>query len=228
MIKNILFDLDDTLLDFQKAEKGALTKTLLHLGVDPKPETLSRYSELNAAQWKLLELGRITREQVKLRRYQLLFDELGVECSPAEAASYYETQLGIGHWFIDGAPELLTSLSPAYRLYLVSNGTACVQKSRIESAGIAVFFEHIFISQEIGFNKPDIKFFDHCFSKIPDFRRDETIIVGDSLSSDVKGGKNAGIAAVWFNPHKSANDSGVNPDYEIRSLSELPPLLEKL
>ena len=228
MIQNILFDLDDTLLDFRTAEKTALTKTLLHLGIEPKEEILARYSALNLAQWKLLEQGKITREEVKVRRYQLLFDEIGAECSAADATEYYERQLGIGHYFIDGAEELLKKLSKDYRLYLVSNGSAAVQKGRIESADIARYLKGIFISQQIGFDKPSAAFFTRCFSKIPGFEKRKTIIVGDSLSSDIKGGKNAGITTVWFNPDRVENNSGIRPDYEIDRLLDLIPLLKTL
>lgn len=226
MFKNILLDLDDTLLDFHKAERVAITKTLVHIGIEPKDEILTRYSQLNLAQWKLLEQGKLTRTEVRLRRYLLLFNELGIKYSAEKAAEYYENQLGVGHYFIDGAETLLQALSNIYRLYMVSNGTASVQKSRIESAGIAKYFENIFISQLVGFDKPRVEFFEYCFSEIPSFRKEETMIVGDSLSSDIKGGKNAGITTVWFNPHKYANTSELIPDYEINSLWELVTLLE--
>lgn len=170
MIRNILFDLDDTLLNFHLAEKIALTKTLIYLGIEPKEETLSRYSVINLSQWKLLEQEKITRDEVKIRRYQLLFDELGIDCSSEYAAEYYEALLGAGHYFVDGAEELLKRLSKDYRLYIVSNGTAEVQKSRIESSGIAKYLDDIFISQQIGFDKPNVKFFDHCFSSIPNLK----------------------------------------------------------
>lgn len=227
MIRNILFDLDDTILDFHKAEKIALTATLIHLGINPEEQTLARYSELNRAQWELLEKGKITREQVKVRRFELLFLELGVDTSPKKATAFYEKQLGIGHYFMDGAESVLNTLSSDYRLYLVSNGTANVQRSRIESAGIARFFSGIFLSQEVGFEKPDVRFFEHCFAQISDFSKQETIIVGDSLSSDILGGKNADILTVWLNPNaQTAQD--IQPDYTIEHLSELPPLVRAL
>ena len=103
MIRNILFDLDNTLFDFDKAEALAVRRTLLELGVDPTPAVVARYSQLNLAQWKLLELGKLTRQEVKLRRYQLLFEELGIRQDPRKAARIYETKLGIGHYFIEGA-----------------------------------------------------------------------------------------------------------------------------
>lgn len=226
MIQNILFDLDDTLLNFHLAEKIALTKTLIHLGIEPKEETLLRYSVINLSQWKLLEQEKITRDQVKTQRYQLLFDELGIDCSAEYAAEYYEALLGVGHYFIDGAEELLKELSNDYRLYIVSNGTAEVQKSRIESSGIAKYLDDIFISQQIGFDKPNVKFFDYCFSSIPNFEKYETVIVGDSLSSDIAGGRNSGITTVWFNPHDLKNSSDIIPDHEIHYLLDLIPLLK--
>lgn len=226
MIRNILFDLDDTLLNFHLAEKNALTKTLIHLGIEPKEETLSRYSTLNLSQWKLLEQEKITREEVKTRRYQLLFDEIGADCSAEYAAEYYENLLGVGHYFVDGAEELLRDLSKEYRLYIVSNGTAKVQKSRIKSSGITKYINDIFISQLIGFDKPNVKFFNYCFSSIPNFEKHETMIIGDSLSSDIIGGRNSGIITVWFNPAGLRNSSNITPDHEIHHLLDLIPLLQ--
>ena len=131
MIRNVLFDLDDTLFDFHKAEKIALTKTLVHFGIDPTEETLALYSTINAAHWKRLELGEISREEVKVGRYRELFKTIGVECDPVKATAYYESMLAIGHYFMPGAPELLEELYRKYRLYIVSNGTAKVQEGRI-------------------------------------------------------------------------------------------------
>lgn len=225
MIKNILFDLDDTLFDFHKAERLALAETLRRIGIEPEEKTLARYSELNLQQWKLLEIGKLSREQVKVRRFQLLFEELGAECSAKEATAVYEKLLGIGHYFVEGAEELLERLCGSYRMYIVSNGTAAVQESRIKSSGIEKYLDGIFISEYVGYEKPGKEFFDYCFARMPDFRREETVIVGDSLSSDIKGGINSGITAIWFNPTGAAPAGDVLPDYEIRKLSELIPLI---
>ena len=215
MIRNVLFDLDDTLFDFHKAEKIALTKTLVHFGIDPTEEILALYSTINAAHWKRLELGEISREEVKVGRYRELFKTIGVECDPVKATAYYESMLAIGHYFMPGAPELLEELYRKYRLYIVSNGTAKVQEGR-------------FISQILGANKPDKQFFDICFAEIPDFSLSETVIIGDSLSSDIKGGINAGITTVWFNPKGIENDNNIKPDYTIKELSEVPGLLSQI
>lgn len=228
MIRNVLFDLDDTLFDFHKAEKIALTKTLVHFGIDPTEETLALYSTINAAHWKRLELGEISREEVKVGRYRELFETIGVECDPVKATAYYESMLAIGHYFMPGAPELIEELYRKYRLYIVSNGTAKVQEGRIGSSGIAKYMDGIFISQILGANKPDKQFFDICFAEIPDFLLSETVIIGDSLSSDIKGGINAGITTVWFNPKGIENDSDIKPDYTIKELSEVPGLLSQI
>lgn len=228
MIRNVLFDLDDTLFDFHKAEKIALTKTLVHFGIDPTEETLALYSTINAAHWKRLELGEISREEVKVGRYRELFKTIGVECDPVKATAYYESMLAIGHYFMPGAPELLEELYRKYRLYIVSNGTAKVQEGRIGSSGIAKYMDGIFISQILGANKPDKQFFDICLAEIPDFSLSETVIIGDSLSSDIKGGINAGITTVWFNPKGIENDNDIKPDYTIKELSEVPGLLSQI
>lgn len=228
MIRNVLFDLDDTLFDFHKAEKIALTKTLVRFGIDPTEETLALYSTINATHWKRLELGEISREEVKVGRYRELFKTIGVECDPVKATAYYESMLAIGHYFMPGAPELLEELYRKYRLYIVSNGTAKVQEGRIGSSGIAKYMDGIFISQILGANKPDKQFFDICFAEIPDFSLSETVIIGDSLSSDIKGGINAGITTVWFNPKGIENDNDIKPDYTIKELSEVPGLLSQI
>ena len=228
MIRNVLFDLDDTLFDFHKAEKIAFTKTLVHFGIDPTEETLALYSTINAAHWKRLELGEISREEVKVGRYRELFKTIGVECDPVKATAYYESMLAIGHYFMPGAPELLEELYRKYRLYIVSNGTAKVQEGRLGSSGSAKELDGRFISQLLGANKPDKQFFDICFAGIPDFSLSETVIIGDSLSSDIKGGINAGITTVWFNPKGIENDNDRKPDYTIKELSEVPGLLSQI
>ncbi len=228
MIKNIFFDLDDTILDFHHAEKIALSRTLEHFDIEPKEETLARYSVLNLEQWRLLERGELTRQEVKERRYRLLFEEIGADCCAASATKYYESLLGIGHYFMEGAQELLGMLHQDYRLFLATNGTIEVQKSRIKSSDISKYFKDIFISQEIGFDKPDIEFFNYCFSRILDFKKSETVIIGDSLTSDIKGGNNASIITIWFNPKGIENMFAIRPDYVVSTLMDLPLLLKKI
>lgn len=228
MIDTVLFDLDDTIYDFKMSERVALTKTLNELGIKPDEYIISQYSKYNISQWKRLELGEITRQEVKVNRYRLLFDELGIDASPERATSIYEENLAVGHYFIDGAEELLKSLYGKYRLYLVSNGAKRVQDGRLASSGISKYFDDIFISEVVGTEKPSIEFFNYCFERIDGIKKERTVIVGDSPSSDIKGGINAGIITIRFNPHNDPNDSVIKPDYQISHLSELPSLLEKI
>jgi len=228
MIRNILFDIDDTLLDFKLAERAAVSRAFVNAGLSPDEKMLRRYSEINDGQWAKLERGEISRAQVLISRFELLFAELGISADAQRIQNEYEYLLGIGHWFIDGAPELLEALFGKYRLYIVSNGTASVQEGRIKSAELARYFDGIFISEYIGFEKPTREFFECCFARIPNFEKRETVIVGDRLSSDILGGINAGISTVWFNPHGAAGSSEIIPDYEIRALAELPEIIEKI
>lgn len=228
MVKDVFIDLDDTLFDFRASEKGALARTLRHFGVEPTEAVLLRYSEINDAQWKLLERGEISREQVKFRRYALLFEEFGIACDPMAVNDHYMEELSKGHIFIEGAEALLESLFGKYRLYLASNGTAWVQERRLKSADLGRYFEGIFISQELGYDKPDLRFFEGAFAQIKDFKKEEAVMVGDSLTSDIKGGKNAGLRTLWFNPKSAENQSEIKPDYQFARLSELPALLERI
>lgn len=228
MIKNILFDLDGTLLDFIKAEHVAITRTFTELGIQVNDAIISRYSEINSKQWELLEKGKLTREQVLVRRFEILFEELGVKASGAETRTVYEKYLSQGHYFIEGAEKLLDDLYGKYKLYLASNGTSKVQAGRLESADISKYFDEIFISQDIGYNKPDKRYFDFCFGRIEDFKRDETVIIGDRISSDIIGGNNAGIKTIWFNPDNAEADSGVHIDCQVSELSQIPDVLLKL
>lgn len=227
MVEFLLIDLDDTILDFKKAEHIAVKKTLADFGVEPTDTVCQRYSVINQLHWEAMERKEMTRQQVLEGRFAVLFQELGVAVDAAACSRCYTQNLSVGHYYLPGAREAVERLSKKYKLYLTSNGTAWVQRSRLRSTDLEQFFRDIFISQEIGFNKPAIEFFEGCFAKIPGFAPKKTMIVGDSLSSDIKGGKNAGIATCWVNPaHKTADV--VVPDHEIEDLTQLENLLDTL
>ena len=228
MIEFLFLDLDDTILDFHKAERNALGKTIRQFGVEPTEEVLHRYHLINKWHWEQLELGTLTRAQVLTGRFKMLFAELGLDVDPEKMQAGYEHNLSIGHWFLPGAEEAVDALSKKYRLFLASNGTAVVQKGRMTSANLYRFFEKVFVSQEIGHNKPSKAYFDACFAQIPDFDPAKAMIVGDSLSSDIKGGNNAGIRTCWVNPNHAPRNPEIHVDYEIEALSQLPALLETI
>lgn len=226
MIEFLFLDLDDTILDFQKAERLALAKTLESFGLPPTDTVLARYHEINREHWERLERKELTRQQVLVGRFAALFQEMGLSAEAEKVARTYEENLSQGHYFLPGAEEALKSLSQTYKLYLASNGTARVQAGRLKSAGIIPYFQEIFVSEEMGYNKPDPAYFDACFARIPGFRKDRAMMVGDSLSSDILGGIQAGIATCWVNPrHKTGS---IRPDYEIESIVQLEALLKNL
>lgn len=229
MIKTVFLDLDDTILDFQKSERIAIRRTLSEIGIDPTEDVLKRYIEINLSCWRALELGEMTRDRVLYGRFTRLFSELGVHASPENTQRRYEKYLGMEYDFLPGGKELLEEFKKCgkYRLYMATNGIPEVQKPRIQNSGVGEYFSGIFISEEIGYSKPDVRFFERCFERIDGFKNDEAIIVGDSLSSDIKGGINAGIKTCHFNP-KNKPYHDIKPDYKINKLSELIPLLDSI
>lgn len=185
MTEFLFLDLDDTILDFHKAERIALSKTLRDFGVEPTEEVLALYHKINLWHWEQLEKGKLTRDEVQVGRFAALFRELGVSADAVQCTRSYEGNLAVGHYFLPGAEDAVASLSQKYRLFLASNGTASVQAGRLTSANLYRFFETVFVSQELGFNKPAKEFFDVCFARIPDFDPKKAVMVGDSLTSDI-------------------------------------------
>ena len=221
MFEYLFLDLDDTILDFHKAEHLAIGKVMQHYGVEPTEERRARYSQINKWHWHQLELKKMTRDEVLEGRFAVFFEELGIQVDRYAVARLYEEYLSQGHWFMPGAEEAVEALSKKYRLFLASNGTASVQKGRMTSANLYRFFEKVFVSQEIGYTKPSRAYFDACFAQIPDFDPGKAMIVGDSLSSDIKGANNAGLPCCWFNPKGLPLQEGLHADYEISDLRQL-------
>ena len=228
MIEFLFLDLDDTILDFHKAEKIAISKTFRELGIEPTEDVLVRYSQINKECWHRLELGEWVREQVLMRRFELLFGEYGIVCDGTKVARAYEKNLSVGHYFLPGAEEAVDALSKKYRLFLASNGTAFVQQGRMTSANLYRFFEKVFVSQELGANKPAEEFFERATAQIPGYDPAKTMMVGDSLTSDILGGINAGMKTCWVNPNHLPADPKIPADYEIETLSQLEELLRTL
>ena len=226
MIEYLFLDLDDTILDFHKAERIAISRTVSQFGLEPTEEVLRRYHLINKAHWEMLERGELTRAEVLTQRFGVLFREYGMDVDVTGCAKTYEQNLSIGHYFLPGAEEAVDRLSKKYRLFLASNGTAVVQKGRMTSANLYRFFEKVFVSQEIGHNKPSKAYFDACFAQIPGFAPDKAMIVGDSLTSDILGGIHAGIRTCWVNPQHLPHPEHIRPDCQIEYLSQLEALLD--
>lgn len=228
VIKYIFFDLDDTLFDFPLAERMAIGQTLGALGIAYTDGTLLRYSEINRQCWDALERGELSREELAYRRFEILFSELGVSISLERTQRIYEQALGAYHPFLPGALELLEALCKDYELYAVTNGFAVTQEKRIREAELNRYFRGFFISEHVGYSKPDRRFFEEAFAEIDGFEAEKSIVVGDSLQSDILGAKNAGVKSCLYNPKFKKNATDIIPDYEIHELGELVSLLKKL
>ena len=172
MLTTLFFDLDDTLLDFKGGESIAIRQALAQAGIAPTDEMAALYSAINQSQWELLEEGKLTRDQVLLRRFDILFARLGIQGDSKKTQAVYENLLAQQHPFLPGALELLETLYPKYPLYLMSNGTAAVQDQRLRDSDLSRFFQKIFISERVGADKPSKEFFDRCFAQIPGFSPD--------------------------------------------------------
>ncbi len=225
----IFWDLDQTLLDFSKSQDYALRFCFEKLGLPIDSGIVLRYSRINDSYWKRLESGEISKNEVLLGRFRTLFEELGItKYTASDINVMYQEALGSVAFLIEEADSLLAGLKEkGYRQYIVTNGVNSTQENKMKLSGLNKLVDGVFVSELIGYPKPMKEFFDACFAKLPDVKREQCILVGDSLTSDMKGANNAGIAACWFNPDKQENTLGLRIDFEIRRLEELSEILQR-
>lgn len=217
----ILFDADGTLLDFKAAEKNALEQTLLSIGVEPTEALTLRYSAINEGMWKMLERGEIKKSELKVRRFEDFAKECGIMADGAALAKKYEGLLSCQGILLDGAFELMSHLYGVADMYIVTNGILAVQTGRMSRVPIKHFIKKSFISDEVGYEKPAREFFDYVEAHIDGFDKEHTLVVGDSLSSDIKGAINAGLDCVWYNPNGSSAPEGMDITYTVSELSQI-------
>lgn len=229
MIKVILWDIDGTLLNFKIAEKCAIQACFDKFGLGVcTDDMLKRYSRINEGYWKRLEAGEISKEQVLLGRFEEFFQKEGSDFSKIkEFNDEYQIRLGDTVYFNDNGYELVKQLKSRVKQYIVTNGTYTAQERKMKKSGLDELVDGVFISDVIGIEKPNIGFFDAVWEEIGHYEKDEVLIVGDSLTSDMQGGNNAGIPCCWYNPGGQENTLGLRIDYEIQNLQELMEILEK-
>lgn len=223
----VLWDLDQTLLDFDRSMNYAIRAVFRQHGLYIDDEAVARYDAINRDHWNRLERGEIGKEEVKVGRFRVFLEELGItHVDPEEIAASYQVELGSVYYYIDGAQELVMKLKEeGYRQYVVTNGVNATQSSKMRLSGLDQIMDGVFVSELMGYPKPMKGFFDACFAQLPEGARESCILVGDSLTSDMQGANNAGITACWFNPGGRVKDIDVHTDYEIRKLEELLPIL---
>ncbi|TCM99470.1 2-haloacid dehalogenase [Paenibacillus sp. BK033] len=222
----ILFDADDTLFDYKKAEDFALTSVFGEFGVQsPDTDFAALYRTINQELWNDFEKGAISLAELRVERFSRLFNGTGLAIGAEEFSNRYLGYLGAGAYLIDGAVELVEELRSKVRLAIITNGIREVQLSRFSKAGVDRYFEHIIVSEDTGFQKPHIGIFDYAFKKLGITDPSRVLIVGDSLTSDIQGGLNSGMDTCWYNPHNKTNTTPVKPKFEIKQLSEVLTLL---
>ncbi len=198
--KYILFDADETLLDFHRSEAEAISETMAAYGIQPTKENIELYSQINDGLWKRLERGEIEKSVLLYHRFELLLEALGVTADAKKMARCYMEKLSAKGYVLAGAEQMCRELFGKARLYIVTNGVEFIQRGRYAVCGIDRYFDDVFISDVIGHQKPSVKYFEYVAEHIEGFDRAAAVIVGDSLTSDMKGGIGYGIDTVWFNP----------------------------
>ena len=221
----LLFDADGTLLDFDRAEEEAFKQVLQRYGFPPEKQYVEEYHQINRECWEAFEEGRMERADVLTVRFERFFRGHGAAVSGREAEDFYRVLLGNGAYLMDGALEILEELKERYDLYIVTNGVADTQRKRLADSGLAPYFKDVFISEDAGSQKPQKEFFEYCFSRIPEAEPKKMLIIGDSLTSDMQGGVNAGIDTCWLNPGREKNKRELPLTWEIRDLGELRDFL---
>jgi 2-haloacid dehalogenase len=223
---HILFDVDGTLFDFDKAQEHAFEKTFKQCEVDYQPEYHDLYREINARVWEEYENGEIDVEQVVIQRFERLFQALGVDLNSQDFNASYLEHLSERDDLLEGAEELILELSGRYTMMLVTNGLAIVQRRRVLRSPLYKHFTGIVISEEVGSTKPDARIFEVALVRLGNPDKRQVLMVGDSLNADIRGANQAGIDACWFNPNGQGVPEGVAISYRITSLAQLADILE--
>ena len=226
-VKAILWDVDGTLLDFAAAEKAAIQKLFGEFGLGECTDGMvARYSAINDAYWKRLERGEITKAEVLVGRYRDFFSEIGVDPSLAETFNArYQVALGDTVVYRDDSLEIVKALHGKVKQYVVSNGTVVAQTRKLERSGLGRWMDGIFLSEQLGAEKPSPRFFEQVFAALPDIPKEDMLIVGDSLTSDMQGGLNAGVPTCWYNPQSLPRPADMAIAFEIQNLQQIYELL---
>lgn len=228
----LLFDADGTLLDFYMAERQAFFATAREFDVEPSEENLKLYSSINNALWKQIELGEVTNEELQRLRFMRFLAAVGSERDGVAMNRAYMANLGKGSFLLPDAIETVRAVAPGHTMAIITNGLPATQRPRYEGSGLReVFGDNLFISGELGVQKPSARYFDLVCEKLGIADRSRALVIGDSLSSDILGGNNAGIPTCWVNTKRwveiGEGQAAARPDYTITRISELPALLNE-
>lgn len=224
----ILFDADGTLYDFDASESNALTQTLLWAGLPVREDILSLYHEINDREWKALERGETTRERLRTERFEKFMAETApmgftTEKTAVQIADHYIEALSHQCILMEDAVEVCEKLSRCCSLYIITNGTSWVQRSRFKDSPLNEYIKKTYISEDIGTAKPAKEYFDAVLADLGlsyEEAAKRAIVIGDSLTSDIKGGITAGLDTCWFSPENAVSGE-IKPTYTVRSLTDI-------
>lgn len=219
----LLWDLDETLLDFKKTERYALTKSFESYKLNISDDIISLYSKINESYWKRLELGEITKAELLPGRFRTLFETLRIDkINPEEFRLEYQKNLGsVGYWIPEAKETVLACKDMGKKQYIITNGVAVTQRSRMHLSGLDKIMDGVFISEEVGVNKPNPLFFDKVFEELAITDRSCSLIIGDSLSSDMKGGVLSGVRTCWYNPRRKKREESIPVTHEISHITDI-------
>jgi len=220
----LLFDLDNTILDFTASSEIAFHALMAELGYSSDHHDFTVYRQINRDVWEEMEAGLINHEQLKVKRWSVYFAERQIDYDPLDANNFYFECIKISPVYVEYAQELLEECKDHFRMGIITNGLSEVQRPRIEKIGLKVYFEHIVISDELGIAKPHYDYFDHCHNLIEKPEKERVLVIGDTAQSDIKGGKEFGYDTCWYNPHYQSAKKVVT-DFQIRRLEELRSIL---
>lgn len=223
----LLLDVDETLLDFKLAENESLKKALSRAGIEPTDDICLNYHYINDALWKALERGEVEKAQIKILRFKQLYEKYGFEGDPIHTGELYVEELSHAGQMLDGARDFLNEITDKFNIYAVTNGIQKVQEGRFEAADIGKYFKDVFISERVGYSKPDKRYFDYVIDAIPEKDISRILVIGDSPTSDIKGAQNSGLECCWFAPHGKDYMGEAMPTYIARSYDDILKIINR-
>lgn len=222
----LLFDIDNTLMDFNAGERAALFQTMEEAGVLLSEADFRRYREINRVMWTKFEKGLLDSAAVQRVRFEEFAVHLGRNAAEGPALNeQYVSNLARQAIVMDGALDMLKRLHADYRIVAVTNGLHLVQRPRLERSGLLPYLDAAFVSQEMGVQKPDKAYFDRVLEELGEQDRGKYLVIGDSLSADIQGGINAGIDTCWLRPAGAAPSETIKPTYIVGGYGQLMALL---
>ncbi len=225
MKKIVLIDLDNTIIDFNECARHSIMGIFEDLGFHYDENVFETFITENVKIWKRLELGEIDKPYLRANRWNIILGKLGIEYDGTIIEERFENGVAKGAYPVEYAYELLEYLYKKYDIYVVSNGFRFVQESRVKIGNYDKYFKELFLSEDIGIQKPDIRFFDYCYEKIGCPPKEDLILIGDSLSADIQGGINFNVETIWFNKNNEPQNDTIKPTYTVNHLKEIEEIL---